>query len=261
MNTSVYYKSDDILFMVLPRVNDIEFVRYPKGFYISLIQKALEELGMDTFFDERNESFDFPVENLTLKLPAGCFNVRNIYLFNGDSCNIASSIKVWWKRNYFTKGNGYTANDKYNNYSDPFYGSHGGTAFRGNKDFIRANAQDNAKYFYNIQMGNLMFSSHCRGVANKVMIHFNGTGCDLGSVPFIPVFLRTAVEDYVTVRALEGMVAKDRAWKDLLLFYNNKMTQPYEGSWDKAEQRIKSMNTSQRAELFEYLSAPNITQG
>lgn len=234
-------------------VDDIEYRSAPKGFYTSMVQKALEELGMDTFFDERRESFDMPEESLTLPLPKGCFNVKNIYLFNGNECNISNSIKVYWKRNYFTRGNGYIANDKFNNTMDPFYTDHFGVATQVNKNLIRYDTQQSAKFFYNIQMGNLMLSSYCRGVANKVMIHYNGTGCDLGDVPFIPVFLRTAVEDYVIEAILRVKMAKDRAWKDLWAIYEHRLRQPYDGSWEKAETRIKMMNSSQRNELFEYL--------
>jgi len=242
-------------------VDDVEYRAAPKGFYTSMVQKALEELGMDTFFDERRESFDLPTESLTMPLPKGCFNVRNIYLFNGDECNISNSIKVWWKRNYFTKGNGYIANDKFNNTMDPFYTNHYGVSNIGNKNLIRYNTQQSAKFYYNIQMGNLMLSSYCRGVANKVMIHYNGTGCDLGDVPFIPVFLRTAVEDYVIEAILRVRMAKDKSWVPLWTIYEKRLRQPYEGSWEKAEYRIKSMNSGQRSDLYEYLARGSWADG
>lgn len=263
MNSSEqsYLKLDDILSVVLPMVNDLEYRDAPKGFYTSMVQKALEELGMDTFFDERRESFDLPGETLTLPLPKGCFNVRNIYLFNGDECNISNSIKVWWKRNYFTRGNGYIANDKFGNTADPFFTDHFGIATAVNKNLIRWDTKQSAKFFYGIQMGNIMFSSYCRGVANKVMIHYNGTGCDLGDMPFIPVLLRTAVEDYVIESILRMKMAKDMSVRNLWAIYDKKLRQPYEGSWEKAETRIKTMNSSQRNELFEYLSRPSSADG
>jgi hypothetical protein len=254
---------DDILSVVLPMVDDIEYRAAPKGFYVSMIQKALEELGMDTFFDERRESFEMPTDTLTIPLPKGCFNVKNVYLYNGNECNIANSIKVYWARNYFTKGNGFIRNDKFNNYNDPFYSSHygGGTPAENAVWYGDENRHKTAKFWYNIQMGNLMLSSYCRGVANKVMIHFNGTGCDLGDVPFIPVFLRTAVEDYCILAILRMQAAKDRNKMQLLQYYDNKLNQPYEGSWGKAETRIKTMNSGDRSDLLKYLGRGDWAQG
>lgn len=264
MNTGTYRSADDILFAVLPRVDDLEYRRMPKGFYTAMIQKGLQELGMDSFFDERRESFDFPLGNLTLKLPPGCFNVREVYLYNGDQCNIANSVKVWWKRNYYTQGNGYVANDKFNNFLDPFYTNHFGVSARLNKNLIRYNTTQSAKFFYGLQMGNIMFSSFCRGVGNKVMIHYNGIGADIGEVPFIPVFLQAALEDFVTVRALEIMVAKDRNWRDVLAMYKTQMvspSNPFEGTWPTAITRVKTLNTAQRNDLFVYLGRGSWASG
>lgn len=256
MNTGTYYSSEILLAKILPMVDDRGYRRAPKGFYISLIQQALEELGMSTFFDERRESFDFPSETLTLDLPKGCFNVKNVYLFNGDECNIANSIKVWWKRNYFTRGNGFIANDKWNNFLDPFYSSHNSSInSRQNLALIRYEAQQSARFYYNIQMGKLMLSSYCRGVANKVHIHYNGIGGDIADAPIIPVFLRTAVEDWVIETILRFLMAEDyKRWAGLWQIYDARLNAPYTGSKAEAELRIKSLNSSESSELFEYLS-------
>lgn len=259
MNTGKYFSPDDIIFMASAMVADRDYKVLPKGFYVSLIQKAFEELAMDTFFQELRANIEFPSDNLTASLPEDCFNVKNVYLFSGDECNINTSVKVYWKRNYFTTGNGFIANDKGNNRDDPFYDNHDLGNRYGNRGLMRGIDQNPLnRYFYNIQMGNIMFSSSCRGVANKVHLHYNGAGVAIGEEPIIPVFLRTAMEDYVIESALRFRMANDpdarNRWTSLWSIYNKRLRDPYDGSWANAEYRVKTLNESQRTELYEYLS-------
>jgi hypothetical protein len=258
MNTGSYITSDDILFKASAMAGDKDYKSLPKGFYYSLIQQAFEELNLDSFFQELRVDLPMPMDTLTLPLPEGCFNIRNIYIFNGDKCNIDSSRKVWHKRNYFTRGSGFIANDKGNDTRDPYY-SRGG-AGSSNKSLPRDNNHGvNSALYYNIQMGDLMLSSSCRGAGTMVHIHYNGTGCAIGEAPIIPVYFRTAMEHYVIVEALLYRMANDsgdiRKWQMLYSTYEKKLDRDgYDGSWHKAIQRVKSMNTSEREELKEYLS-------
>lgn len=265
METRDFTTVEHILATVLPRVGDKEMKSQSKGFYISLVQRAFERLAIHTFFDEKYEAFDLPKGNLTLPLPKGCFNVRDIWLFNGNDCQYIDSMKVYWKRNYFTKGNGYVANDKGFNRSDPFYGNH---LLTNSKDpsLIRANQliDVNNRFFYNIQGGNIMFSSSCIAAANKVMIHYNGTGCAIDDIPIVPVLFRTAIEDYVTVEALTVRIAEDgdpRRFQSLLQYWENRLNNPQTGSWADAEYNSKVLHSSQRNELYEYLSRGQWSSG
>lgn len=271
MNSPVFYSPENILSVVLPAVGDMDNKAFAKGFYMSVIQKGIEELAIDSFFDERRETIDFPVDDLTASLPAGCFNVRNVYLLNGTDCNIQDSIKVYWKRNYFTKGIGYVANDKGANRNDPFAVHRGpwgigtdGPRNAFDKSFIRADtrATVNQTYFYNIQGGSIMFSSSCRGKTNKVMIHYNGIGGNIEDAPIIPLFARTAIEDYTIEYVLRMRMANeaDRKWSSLWQVYEKRLNKDAQygmgGSWLTAQYRVKNLNSSQRTELAEYLSSP-----
>jgi hypothetical protein len=259
MTISKYISADEVIFNVLANVADQGYKSYPKGFYIGLIQRAVEELALDTKFEELRMDFDFPMETLTLALPDNCFDVKNVYIFNGDVCNIDKSHKVWWKKNYFPKGNGYIANDKGHNEGDPFYGNHSlGSNRRENHIHNRKDIGVERRLFYNIQMGNIMFSSSCRGRGNKVHIHYNGTGSGIGENPLIPVQLRTVVEDYVTEATLRAKIASDadpRRWQALYNVYASKLDKEgMNGSWYRASMRVKQLNESQREELKEYLA-------
>jgi len=272
MNTSVYLTPQEILSVVLPMVGDTDNKMFAKGMYISLIQKAFEDLAIHTFFDEKRETLDFPVDTLTMPLPPGCFNVKNVYLLNGDDCKIDETLKVYWKRNYFTEGKGFVANDKGDNRFDPFYPQRilsGTSPYSFDKTLIRAEPPNSVlrTFFYNIQGGNIMFSSSCRNKTNKVHIHYNGTGCAIDEVPIIPVFLRTAIEDYVieTVLRMRMAMESDRKWIGLWQIYERRLNKDErygkEGSWPTAEYRIKTMNSSQRNELMEYLGFPSAGSG
>ena len=259
MNTNNYINSDIILSKASIMAGDREHKSLPRSFYYALIQQAFEKLALHTFFDEKRANI--PLDGgLVYSLPTDCFNVKNVYIFSGTICVISSSRKVWWKRNYFTEGVGYIANDKGRNHRDPFYGNH--TNFN-SRDAIehlpgRQNSSNvNSELFYNFQMGNIMLSSQCLGAGQNLHIHYNGTGCPIGEAPIIPIYLREAMEDYVITGALLARMANDsgdiRKWQSLYQTYSAKLNTPFTGSWDRAELIAKSMNSSQRSELSEYL--------
>ncbi len=263
MDTGTYVSPDEILSIVLPSVGDRDMSLYPQGFYHGLIQKALEAVALDTFFQTlHHDYFDFDWNSLSAPLPDGCFNTRAVYIFNGDHCNYEKSIKLWWKRNYYTKGKGYIANDKGNNFEDPFMTHRGFATTNRNKQLIHEDQEGalsvNQKYFYNIQLGKLMVSSFCKGQGNGVHIVYNGTGCKIGDLPIIPIFLRTVIEDYVCEAVLRMRMAEagPRNLQSLHALYDGRLNAPYDGSLSKARQMVIRLNSSQKADLKEYLSRP-----
>lgn len=265
-----YISVNEILADVVKLVADPRMDFYSRGAYTSLVQQALEGLAFDTFFDEKRESFNFPKDNLSLEMPLGSFNIREIYLFNGTECDITRSQKVWHKRNYYTKGEGYFANNKGNNTGDPFYDSHS-IKYRNNLDnsvnygYARRLHDDvNNHYFYNIQNGIIMFSSACRAY-ERVHIVFNGTGCDIGDEPIIPLFLREAVKDFVCEEVLRAKMAIDPKMSTLWSIYEKRLNRDYkygyDGSWYRAEYRVKTLSAAARADLKEYLGRPSWGSG
>lgn len=256
MNTGNFIKSNIIIFSAAQMVGDKEFKVISRGTYDALVQQAFEAFALTTYFDEQRK--DIPLNGgLVYNLPDDCFNVKGIYIFTGDICNITSSRKLWWKRNYFTKGNGYIADNKGNNLNDPFFENNSGSRQYGQQAFSRLNQGDvNNTLFYNFQQGTLMISSACIGLGSKLHIYYNGTGCPIGEAPIIPIYLRTAMEDYVTEAALRIRMASDadpRRWQYLQSVYDKRLNAPYTGSWEKAQYLVKNMNSSQRADLYEYL--------
>ena len=259
MNTGNYITPETILFTASAMCGDKDLKAMPRGFYMSLIQDAFEELNMTSFFAEQREDFDFPMDNLTLPLPKGCMDVMNVYVYSGAECNPHNSRKIYWKRNYFTHGGpGYIANDKGRNERDPFMAHH--TSLNNDKSLIRFDDRQNVNQalYYNIQMGNIMFSSSCKNAGNKIHIHYHGVGGDITEAPIIPRYFKQAIEDYVTEAALRFRMANEpsmaRQWQGMQQLYEKRLNKEgMFGSWFNAIQMVRDMNTSQRNELSEYL--------
>ena len=252
----------EILSDVLKQCNDESFKDNSRGYYTSLIQQALQELAFDTFFDERTETLAVP-GNLNVEMPKGAFNIRQLYLYNGTECNIENSQNIYWKRNYYTKGNGYLARDKGFNNNDPFYnnrtvGRHDDANLR------RVNSTHSSitqSYFYNVQNGIIMLSQSCKRFEN-IAIVFNGTGADIGDVPFIPQLYREAIKMWVLDSALKVKMAtatpaEFNRWQTLWSINDKLLRKPYTGAWEEAQVRAKSIDAKQREDLKEYLGRLN----
>jgi hypothetical protein len=253
---------NEILSDVLKQVDDERYEINSRGYYISLVQQALEGLAFDTFFDIKHEDFEFPKDELRLEMPIGSFNVRHIYIYNGDKCVISNAQKVWWKRHYYPakKGNGYFADNRGNNSRDPFFPSNNFNVRDANGLIISPSQQSTVdhSYYYNIQNGEIMFSSACR-TFSKVHVEFNGTGCEIGDLPIIPMFLREAVQDFTTEATLRIRMARPdgKQWGGLWQIYAKRLNRDTEyglgtGSWQRASYRVKTLSASKRADFGEY---------
>ena len=111
-----------------------------------------------------------------------------------------------------------------------------------------------------------MFSSVCRNFP-RVHVVYNGTGCEIGDIPIIPLFLREAVKDYVTEVTLRIMMAKDmKRWSGLWQIYETKLNRDQQhgiaqGSWYRAEMRVKTMSSVERSDLAEYYGRSSWQRG
>jgi hypothetical protein len=242
-----YVSMHHILSEASKTVNDEDFRNgFSQGWFISRIQDALQELAFDTYFQIITADYDFPKERLAMEMPKNCFNIREIYLYNGGCCSPETSAVVYWKRLYNNngKGAGYTARVKRSgegNSTDPYqptWYNEGYWATRGRL------------YFANIQNGLIMFGSESASFS-KVRLVYNGMGGEIGDEPIIPRFFERAINDYVEEKYYNAMKSRDsrnyRAlWSDAYM--------KLEKSWRKAENRIKMMSTFEKASMDEYIS-------
>ena len=243
-----YVSVNEILADVLKITNDAGFKINSRGWYISQIRQALQELSFDTFFDERNEELLIP-NDLRVELPKGAFNLKQIFLFNGTKCNVGKNTpNVYFKQNYWTGGTGYLARDKWDNNDDPFYRDR--------------SSNDPKLHYFGIQNGLIMLSESCRKY-EKIMVFYNGIGGEIDNTPVIPQFFRQAVKDYVSSSGLEASIAQELepAKMNKLTYLKNavdtRMNKEYDGSWAKAEQRAKHTDKKIRQDMTEYLARMN----
>jgi len=234
---------NQILADVLLEVNDEDTKTFNKGWYISQIQQVMEELSFDTFFHELFLDFAFPNSNsLRLKIPKGAFNVKNIFLFNGDNCEVDAMKNVYIKRGYFTRGENKGTMMNKKGIQDPFIGgySDGGDV-----------------YFASMQNGYIYFSEACAGY-ETVRIYFNGIFGDIGDAPSIPRHFRQVVKAWVVLQVYRIMMSRiPRTYAPLYDRMERKLYRPFDGLWDTAQLRVKAIDSKFRKDMGEYLSRGN----
>lgn len=235
---------NEILADVLVELNDEANKLFTKGFYTSQIQKALSELAFDTLFHKIQKDYPFPTETLNLPYPDGCFNLDQIYVYNSKDCAVESMMNVRWKDRYVTGGKdmGYTA-EAHSQTNDNFI------------NYFGNSIEDNL--YFGVQNGIIYFSSSCSSY-DRVRVVFYGTPTKIGDVPFIPEIFRSAVIDYVCEKCYRMLKARNPnlyriLWSDVY----NTLYKPFDGTWDKALYRMRSMDEKMKRDLKEYLSAPN----
>ena len=248
MTANDFVTFDDILFEVLQTVDDVNLRKgLAKGWYIQQIKNGLEELAFDTFFDERTIVLDMPSDN-RLDMPKDAFNIRELYLFNDKCCTVETSVLVHYKRLFNNKPQGGETGKRvrFSNRgtTDPFYSD---SVF----DFDTISGRF---HYYNIQNGMIMFSSNSN-TFSKVKIIYNGMGGLIDEEPIIPRFFRQAITYFTISKHYEHQKQREpRKFRTLHIDAISQMDRHME----KAENRIKMMDTHEKEELNQYLSRPNI---
>jgi hypothetical protein len=251
MNANDFTSVEKIIAEVTQSVNDKEFKKgFKKGWFVSRIHDALQELAFDTYYLKVQHDFEIP-QNLQLKMPEDVFNIREIYIYEGELCNPINTQVVYHKRlfNNTYEGDGYTARVKDD-------GSNSGDAFQPNQRIFAWNRQGfyGPKYYYNVQNGLIMFSQECRAFP-YVRIIFNGMGGPEGDTPVIPRFFQRAIVDYVEERYYNAMKGREpRTYRTLWADAQARLDS-YTGYWAKARKRVSSMDSAEKESMEEYISS------
>lgn len=251
MNANDFVSVEKILAEVTQTVNDKDFKNgFTKGWYISRIHDAIQELAIETYFFKVTIDFELP-GNLQLPMPEDTFNIREIYLYNGERCNPINTQVVYFKRLFNNKfqGDGYSAKVKDD-------GSNSGDIFQPNQRWSTENRQGyyGPKYYYGVQDGLIMFGKDCQAFP-FVRVVFNGLGGVDGETPIIPRFFQRAVVDFVEERWLNAMKMRNTRtyspmWRDAAARLDS-----YTGNWRKAIKRSSSMDTAEKESMEEYISS------
>lgn len=257
----------EILSDVLMYTQEQRYENVSKGFLMSQMNKCLEALSYDTLFNQTHIYFDIP-DDLVIPIPVGAFNIKQVYLFNGESCNIGeNTANVYWKRNYFApNGTGFVARNKGNNGNrgtDPFYSDYDPYSpldRRGSNVNAPGKTISNTVYYYGESNGNLMFSPNCKNYS-RVMIKFNGIWQFDDEKPSIPRALREVLVDWCTesvFRIKAAIMPRDfRVMQKDAEFRLGYKPEHYDGSWYKAKRRLTSLGSKKKEDLKEYLSRLN----
>lgn len=239
---------DNILSDVLMYFEDSDYFLFTKGWYISQIQQALQEISIDTLF--QTQTTDISIQNrLIIPIPEGAYNLRELYIFNETDCKIQDLKNVYWKRRYQTNGDekGYTAENSSQNTTDPFFSNYSYFPHAGEDDI----------YFFNTINGDIHLSQSCSDY-DKLRVVFNGLITALGETPTIPVIFREAVKQWVIVNCLKVLRVRDRKqWGAIYQEEYQTLLTPYDGSWDKAKYRAQCLGTKKLRDFKEYLSSIN----
>jgi hypothetical protein len=251
MNANDFVDVEHLLAEITATVNDTDYKKgFPKGWYISRIQDALQELSIDTFWLTAIFDYEIP-ENFQIPIPPNTFNLREIYAYQGSLCNPVKTQVVYWKRLFDNRydGQGYTARVKDD-------GSNGADIFQPNQRTYTRNLQGyyGPKYYYNIEDGLLMLSKDCQAFP-YVRLKFNMMGNSIGDKPIVPRFFERAVVDYVKTKFYDAMKSRDpRMYRPLWVDAKGDLEDLTNGSWNKAKKRIKAMDTSAKSSMEEYIS-------
>jgi hypothetical protein len=239
---------------------DSEMKKISEGKYNSFIQRGLQELSFDTFFNKKR--FDLVVPNdLHIPLPPNTFSVDQVYAYNGTECDISNAATVYHKQNYYTRGNGFFAKNRGINHNDPFYNSGSGSGLlqidpNNSSTIIREPSIADGLLYYNVENGMLMISSAVRANYEKLHVVAYGSTCPLGEIPLIPPLFQEAIEDYACESACRQLIGEEpNTYVGLWKIYSGRLDyRGFNGSWYKAKQRVRSMSTGERNDFNEYLS-------
>jgi hypothetical protein len=252
MNSFDFVSTEHIIAEVTSMVDDTEFKKgFSRGWYVSRINDALRELSFDTKWLKISKTYDVP-QNCQIKMPKGVFNLREIYVYNGETCTPSNSQVLHWKRTFDNKdtdGNGYLARIKDD-------GSNSNDVFLPNQSLNgHTNNFHGTKYYYNIENDLLMISASCRAFT-KLRVKFNSNGGDIGDIPVIPQFFERAVVDYVEEKFWNAMKGRDpRKFRILWADAYDKLHDFSRGSWAKAKKRVTSMDGAERESINDYISS------
>lgn len=89
-----YLSINDILADCLMVLDDESQAKLTPGYYRAQVKLALNELGFDYQFVSVTTDIILP-DNLIVPMPAGCFDLRQIFIFTGTPEKITYSERVY----------------------------------------------------------------------------------------------------------------------------------------------------------------------
>lgn len=257
METGHYIAPGEIIFKSSGYAGDIEFKAVPKGFYLSLVQDALNELNLASMYLDARHDYVIDAK-LKFILPPDCIRVDGVWVFSGDECNISHGKKVYWKRNYYNRGGSYIANNKAQNDGDPYIVNTSGMGRQKNMT-KSADTIHNGLLFYEIENNELRISDSCMGAGTKIHIKYKSSGGIFEETPVIPIIFKDAITDYVTEGILMFRMANEAANAPILSRMADRFSMRLDkngmnGSWQTAVVNAKRYSKAKMDDLKTYMA-------
>jgi hypothetical protein len=233
---------NDILADVLLDVGDESMKLRTPGFYQAQVKYAMNELSFDTLFIEETTDIVMPTD-MFVEIPAGVFNIREVYVYSGTPDEIKYMENVYWKRRFKSRGfeKGYTANVKSGNTTDPF---------------ISAPILETNPYYFNVQRGFIMLSDPCSGY-DYIRVVYNSIQAsgNILDAKIIPPFARKAVTLWVVEKAARSLKVKEPKYRQIQIEAATQLDEyGLTGAWQEAKRRLKRLDTKKYHDLVEYNS-------
>ena len=231
---------------ILIFVEDQDMSMFSRGWYLSQIQQALEELSFEAFAYQKTTDIAFPENSLRINMPSGAIEIMEIYGYSGEPCNIQSMKNIYWKRRYQTLGNGmgFTSRNK-SEIDDPF---------------ILGHESNNNEFWFNVINGVINFSESC-SIFDYVRIVYRGVFADIGDTPFVPRMFRQAIIYWVAERVFQTLAVREESkhnkYVNMLKLVYEKLYNYRTGLWEEAQYRAKRIDSKMLSDIKEYLSTPN----
>jgi len=252
---------DELLHDILKAVDDEDLKKgFERGWYVSQIQQAIEDIGFATFYKVVTRDLDMDKTNFAVQLPPNAFNIREIYLFNGACCDPSDSVIVHWKRLHNNKGLGpnFTSKtrDDHNNHHDPFFGHKHHFHHRHSHADSTPGDRRSHLHYANVYNGLIMFSNNADSF-DKVRLVYNGIEGDIGTEPVIPRNFRQFVKDYVKVEFFGAMKVREPSMRIHWADARNDLNDPRNGSKKEAKLFVKRADRWKKEDQGEYLGRMN----
>jgi hypothetical protein len=251
-----YCSINEIKADVLLNVNDENERLLSPGFYVRQVKKALEELSFDTLFNVVYIDLDIPA-SLNLPIPGNMWNINDIFVYKQgsvdcsqptcDDCSINGMERVFYKRHYISKGNG--------------YGYTARNHEMGRDPFIRGAGNASNLKWYNVINGIIMLSHTCTPF-DKIRIVANGLmSADVYQSKIVPLFVRDAVTLWATERAAFSLKSRDQKYRVIWMDTRTELFTPSSRAtgniWDEAKYRLKKRDAKEMADWRTYLGVMN----
>lgn len=241
---SATVKLGDVLLDAAQALRDDNFGKAGgRPFYVNQAYRALRKMGFDTLFDTRRVDID--ITGLVLDQPAQSIGLVDLFLFSGDTCDMANARHVRLKPNMYNRGgSSFLARNLWRN-----------------EDILQWNAgwssaPPRSLYFAGADDKKIYLSASCLRY-EKLHVVYSGLGVDECEKDFnIPEWMAEAVTDFIKMKVAERLL------QDNMPFYKdwiNRMSIELNvnntaGSWHQARINFGRMDKKTRADMIQYMT-------